>query len=107
MMRVEMSCIMKPNTPTPIMPKKQILSDSLNSSMSGFLESFRTFAIERRESERVIWYHLPISIRAKGRKIRFNLKLSTKNTGYDWGTGFCQKGEGAPVSRAYVVEGDI
>lgn len=79
-MRVEISCMMKPNVPTPNMPKKQILSDSLNSSISGFLESFRTLVIERRESERVILYHLPISIRAKGRKIKFNLKLSTKNT---------------------------
>jgi len=68
----EIICIMKPNTPTAIKPMKQIFRDSLSSSKSGFLDSFSTFPIERKESGIFITAHLLYLSKREKAKVQFN-----------------------------------
>jgi len=68
----EISCMMKPNTPTAIKPMKQIFKDSLSSSKSGFLDSFSTFPIERTESGIFITAHLLYLSKREKAKVQFN-----------------------------------
>jgi len=77
----EINCIMKPKTPTAIRPKKQIFRDSLSSSKSGFLESFSTFPIERRDSETVILLICSFYV-SKREKVKVQFKAFPQELGY-------------------------